>query len=212
MHPRDCPGFLYEQHPQRATLLSAATTQVVTDLGNRALDTERLSADSRPIHRQLFSNLTPDECPYYAGHYRGEAFPCLRYHHVAVDGRPIGFLPHKVPPAMSFGAVNIRDGIRAVDATHQDAAVLPRDKALAAVRLACHTFVFVLRVHPYVNGNGHTARFIVWAILSRYGYWLTAWPIEPRPPDPPYMDLVRAYRNGDHAPLETFILRAILGE
>lgn len=91
---------------------------------------------------------------------------------------------------------------------------LPMDqKLLNTVIFACKVFEIVLRVHPYANGNGHAARFIVWAILGRYGFWPRswAWPLDPRPSDPPYSRIIFEYRNGNRQPLEEFVLRSVTG-
>ncbi len=36
------------------------------------------------------------------------------------------------------------------------------------------------------------------------------WPVEPRPPDPPYIDLLVAFRNGNRQAREDFFVSAIL--
>lgn len=90
-------------------------------------------------------------------------------------------------------------------------AVAPHERLVAAVALACQVFELVLRIHPYVNGNGHVARFVLLAILGRYGYWPRALTIDPRPGHPGYLAMIIAYRDGDPRPLEEFILRSIVG-
>ena len=85
------------------------------------------------------------------------------------------------------------------------------DKALYTVMFACRVFEIFLRVHPYANGNGHVARFLIWSILGRYDYWPQQWPIEPRPPDPPDSQLIVEYRNGNPEPLEQYVLQCIAG-
>jgi Fic family protein len=79
------------------------------------------------------------------------------------------------------------------------------------VVVACMVFELFLRIHPYANGNGHAARFCTWAILGAFGYWPERWPIEPRPPDPPYTQLLVDYRNGNRVPLERYLLSCIAG-
>jgi Fic family protein len=73
---------------------------------------------------------------------------------------------------------------------------------LAAVKVACRFLVLFLTMHPYVNGNGHIGRFIVWAILSKYGYSPTHWPLDC---SPPYHRLLSLYRNGNRKPLEDYV-------
>jgi hypothetical protein len=56
------------------------------------------------------------------------------------------------------------------------------------------------------------ARLIVWAVLGRFGRWPERWTVEPRPPNPPYLSLITEYRNGNHQPLEEFMIRMVLGD
>jgi hypothetical protein len=45
--------------------------------------------------------------------------------------------------------------------------------------------------------------------LGRYGHWPRRWPVDPRPQDPPYSQLIVRHRNGDPVPLERFVLQAL---
>jgi fido (protein-threonine AMPylation protein) len=211
MHPQDCPVFEYSQHPDRALILPRAT-QLIRDLRTRAVDSPALATDSRAVHENLFRGLTPPQCDYYAGHYRGENFRCLRFYRVHIPGDPrVGYNPEIVVLAMGAIATEIHSGLAALDLAHAvpNARLSPADKLRYTVTFASRLLVWVLGVHPYANGNGHAARFIVWAILGRYGYWPYRWPIEPRPPDPPYSELIYDYRSGNPEPLEKYLLQNI---
>src|SRR5262245_30215939 len=96
-----CPEFNYAAHPHRHTFLPQRTREVLMDLGQGRLNTAESAADSRPIHHRLFFDLVPPEQDYYAGHYRGELFRCLRYYDVHVPGDPrVGYPCHSVLAAM----------------------------------------------------------------------------------------------------------------
>jgi Fic family protein len=84
----------------------------------------------------------------------------------------------------------------------------PEEKLTYAITFACRVFEEFLRIHPYANGNGHIARFLIWVILGYCGYWPNNWRIEPRP-NPPYNDLIVEYRNGNCEPLEKLILSSL---
>lgn len=211
MLPADCPAWEYSGHPERQRLLDEVS-RLLTGLVQGTLDTLRTSSDTRGIHRLLFERLAPPDHTYYAGHYRGESFRCLREYEVQVPGDPtVGYPALQVWAAMLLLSRDIEVGVAALDGAHQvPLAHLPRaDRLLFVVALACRVFVQFLRVHPYANGNGHAARFVIWALLGRYGYWPRRWPIEPRPPDPPYTSLIEEYRKGNTEPLERFVLTCI---
>lgn len=211
----DCPAWEYADHPKRKIILQERTEDIVVQLYQQQLDFVEYAADSRPIHRYLFSLLVPREHLYYAGHYRGEDFACLKNYYAGVEGDSgVGFPPYRVEERMEKIAQWIRQGMRVLDTTHQgpDTQISPEDKLLNAVAFSCAIFVEVLRVHPYANGNGHVARFILWSILGKYGYWPKHFPIEPRPNHPSYTWAINEYLKGNMQPLEDYVLRCIVGE
>jgi len=213
LHPIGCPDWEYKNHPNYVPgdILSRVIG-IVHDLRRGRTDSSHLASDTRPTHTRMFHDLSPQGHEYYVGHYRGENFRCLQYYTVGIMGDPsVGLDPTLVTGRMGQFERLVRGGLAALDQASQ----LPRvqvsgqQKLLCALAFACRVFELFLRIHPYANGNGHMARFIVWAILGRYGYWPYRWPIEPRPSDPPYTDLIKRYRAGIHAPLEIYILHCI---
>jgi Fic family protein len=86
----------------------------------------------------------------------------------------------------------IRAGLAALDA---NILLSPEQRLRYLVALAAHVFVAFLTIHPYANGNGHAARLIVWSVFGRYGHWPKNWPVEPRPTDPSYLQLIVLHRD-----------------
>jgi fido (protein-threonine AMPylation protein) len=216
MHPpdSDCPAWEYADHPKREVILKERTEDILVQLYQQQLDFVENAADSRAIHGYLFSLLAPREYLYYAGHYRGENFPCLKNYYAGIQvDSSVGFPPFLIEERMEKIAQWVREGMRALDATHQlpDTQVSPEDKLLNTVTFACAIFAEVLRVHPYANGNGHVARFILWCILGKYDYWPKHFPIEPRPNHPQYFWAIGEYLKGNRQPLEDYILLCIAG-
>jgi Fic family protein len=211
IHPADCPAFEYEHHPDRGTAIPPRVARILASLRTGILDTLANACDTRDVHGILFGGLTPPEQPYYAGHYRGEEFRCLRRYQVQVGGH-LGWPAHIVPGVMAELERSIAGAITALDAGHNvpNSLVSPEMKLLHTVQVACRFFELVGRIHPYANGNGHAARFCIWAILVRYGYYPARWPIDPRPPDPPYTQLLLDYQAGNHGPLEQYVLRCLV--
>ena len=203
----NCPEWEYEHHPRRPELPSRVAG-ILRDLASGAVDTLALALDSRDAHLRVFHGLTPHGCGYYAGHYRGERYRCLRSCEVGVSSdHRVGAPPTAVGLLMRELGTQIEAGVRAIDGS----VLLDRGKRLHyIVALVCHVFEVFLRVHPYVNGNGHVGRLIVWSMLVRYGHWPRQWPIDPRPPDPPYVDLIKRYRDGETLPFEQHILAMLL--
>jgi fido (protein-threonine AMPylation protein) len=213
-----CPdGWEYAHHPKRKKL-AQRVAGVLARLRSRRLDGVKAACDTRPVHGELFADLTPPHFTYFAGHYRGEPFRCLDDYRVEVrkldaDGRPIvdrsvGAEPQHVSDKMFVLAQLIQKALAAAD--ESQGGLSDEDHLLHVIGMACHAFDLFLQVHPFANGNGHAARFIMWAILGRYGYWpVRLWTVEPRPPEPPYTQLLLQHRAGDRKPLIQYVLTCI---
>ena len=172
MHPRDCPNWEYEHHPNYPGDLTARVKRVLVDLRSGIIDSCQLAADTRPTHGAVFQNLTPSGFEYLAGHYRGEIFRCLQYYSVFVPGdRSVGLAPTYVVNRMRWFEGLVRRGIAALDEASRvpNSQVPPEQKILFTVVFACRVFELFLQIHPYANGNGHMSRFMIWSILGRYG-------------------------------------------
>src|SRR5580658_9409020 len=178
MHPPDCPFFEYDRHHKCEQVLRSEVPKILGELRRNILKTEQVAGDSRAIHGRVFSSLTPPGFSYFAGHFRGEDFRCLKYYTVGVMGDPrVGHAPETVNAAMEALIYRVRSGLAKIDTLTDSLA-----QFTYSIRLACNVFELLLLIHPYGNGNGHMARFAVWAILGRYGHWPESWPVEPRPP------------------------------
>ena len=212
MHPPDCPPWEYRDHADSSRLIQDKLQQLLVRLRSARGDTLGVVADTRRLHRHLFLELTPTGYDYYAGNYRGSDLRCLEYCPVTVPSDPrVGYLPQHVSSAMRRLGDALRSGIAGLDEGFAlPNAKLPRQTKLHfLVVFASRMFVQFLTIHPYVNGNGHIARLMVWAVLGRYGYWPKQWPIEPRTEDPQYVETIRAYRSGQPQQLEHYILKCI---
>ncbi len=211
-HPADCPNWDYEDFSNHAQVVLEQSADVLLRLRTGGLDTQAVSSDTRPIHFHVFKRLVPDGCEYFAGHYRGEFFRCLKHYQVTVGNDPqVGYDSGTVIGWMDELGNLVDSTLQALDQGHSlpNSQVSPADKLLYTVAAACRIFELLLRIHPYANGNGHMARFVIWAILGRFGHWPHRWTLEPRPPDPPYTDLIIQHRNGNPEPLERFVLNCI---
>jgi len=209
MHPPDCPIFDYSRHRDRRKVLSAENRTLLIALASGAEQSQAI-ADTRPVHRVLFIRLCPQGYEYYAGHYRGESFRCLRYLRVGVGGDArVGASPELVADRMRNLGKDISSGLAALDSVRQ----LPEsqqlnetDRILIICALACRIFVEFLTIHPFADGNGHIARFCLLAVFARFGYLIQGWQVEPRPSYPQYPALISEYRNGNHELLEGYVL------
>lgn len=208
-----CAEWEYEQdHPNFRTLLLPVVTQLLTEIANAGYDTTSAIQDTRPTHRALFRRLTPPAHPAYAGNYRGASTGdrCLSHYEVgvSVDSR-VGSPPYQVAFEMRELAVDIRSLLDALDE------VVPTMNSQEVVKVlvvaVAQILEWFLRIHPFVNGNGHAGRFIAWAMLARYGFHFRyTFQIDPKPPMANlYSDCLSAYRNGDKDRLHKFLAQCV---
>lgn len=205
MPDAQCPPWEYRDHPDCERRLPDRCRSLLVWLFKNQGLTLQCACDSRPYHRRLFAGLTPKGFDYYAGNYRGSQWPCLRFAEVGVGADPrVGLLADRVHEAMVGLTSRVTSELSVLDVAHQlpNSQCDPGLKLLGTVVVACGILEEFLRVHPYLNGNGHAGRFIVWAILWRYSYWPRRWPLDQ---SPPYGQLLSEYRNGNPRPLEQFL-------
>lgn len=206
--PWDCPKWDYELFPNYRPVVRERVKYLLIQLREKNFDFYRNAADTRQIHRHLFETLVWKRLEYYAGHYRGENFRCLRNYNVRIpaDSR-VGVPAPDVDAAMQAFAVALAPRLAKFDQVYlnPDSSLSEGRKLEFLVAFTCKSFEVFLRIHPFANGNGHIGRFLIWMLLSRFDYWPIGWPIDPKPPDPPYSNLIARYRSGDCIPLEAWI-------
>jgi fido (protein-threonine AMPylation protein) len=193
-------------------LLAAATAKLLTGINARQYPVDVFARDTRPIHKQLFSDLTPIGHEYYAGTYRGSHQKCLRNYNVEIrTDTLVGAPAPKVFELITRFGTAIVNATAAIDNALRSAdnPIDPAERMIAVVRVACDAFVRFLTIHPFADGNGHTARALLWIILVRFDYVPDKWTIEPRPGIPEYGESIAKHRRGDTAPLEQFVLGSI---
>ena len=138
-------------------------------LGLSRPDLLREAKDTRRVHAAIFRGLTPAGFDYYAGHYRGENFICLRDREVGILGDPrVGHLPSQVHGGMiGYGTAIQQFADQCEVLLPFDEAIISNDeKTIRIVRLAVALFVYFLEIHPYLNGNGHIARLFLIFLTS----------------------------------------------
>jgi fido (protein-threonine AMPylation protein) len=208
-----CPEWEYDQVPGHERVLLSRSLGVLIRLRNgdpkRALTAAR---DTRTLHRNFFNGLTPLGFDYYAGHYRGEDFLCLKGYEVHVQNDPrVGHPAAVVLDQMRLMTLEVGNVAAHCDILHavNSRVVSEAEKLARLVEVVAALFVYFLEIHPYANGNGHMARFLVITLLCRYGIYPVRWPLHPRPMDPPYSNLIRLYRSGQRKLLESYILSCL---
>ncbi len=187
------------------------TRRVATQATSRVTPSTGLAFD---WHRTFYLGISLP-VPYYAGEVRDSdpRFPELIGYDVEVGGQP-GVSYRDVPDELVRFERGMQTATRTLDAAIAPGTTPVTPVLLAAVvSLAAYAHGEWVRIHPFANGNGRTAR--CWANFAALRYGLPAFvTLKPRPGSLLYAQAGRASMNGDHAPTEAMfrsMLVAALG-
>lgn len=202
--PSCCVWWEYEEHPDYNSVLAGGFATAKASVGAMS-EAWRVACDTRPTHKACFEPLTLSGLSYYAGNYRGAPIGCLAHFRVKIEGDPqVAREPEEVATAIERLRGYLERDVEALSRfSGDDAARLEQIVALAARFLT-----YFLTIHPYVNGNGHAARFGTWAILKHFGLQPEGFTVHGE--KLPYNDQLYAHRRGITSPLERFIFSRLI--
>lgn len=108
----------------------------------------------------------------------------------------------------------VEQALAGLDSGHvvPDAVVPMEDKLIRVVAAAASLFQKLLKIHPYLNGNGHIARMCMVVLFRRYDVWVPVSFVEPSPEGADRQAMVsalEAHRAGNFEPLETWLMRRL---
>lgn len=151
-------------------------------------------------HRALYAGV-PLPVSYYAGEVRDSdpRFSELFGYEVRVGGSD-GLNSSLVPGELARFESALQTTIAALDARIPLRAALDRARLMNILQVMAAVHGEWVRIHPFANGNGRTAR--AWAnwIATRYG--LEAFvQLKPRPASLLYAGAAAASMRGDHGPM-----------
>jgi hypothetical protein len=180
--------------------------RVLRDVRDRAARREVLTIeDARRWHRDTMAGLeVPDR--KHVGRFRGESG--LETTRVWVDGRE-GAPPDRVASELAAFEQTLQRAVAALDLRYPRAEALDTDGLAAVIDLCAWAHSEWVRIHPFANGNGRTARIWANALLMRFGL-PPAIRLRPRP-DGGYGDAGAAAMNGDWRPTVA-VFRRMLAE
>lgn len=132
-------------------------------------DAHRRSApsveDARGWHNDILQGLVPPR-PDYVGRFRGE--PGLEVCEVAVGDDP-GVAAEEVADELKRFEEKLQATVAALDELITPDQDLSADDVAAVIDLCAWVHSEWVRIHPFANGNGRTARLWANIIAMRYG-------------------------------------------
>jgi hypothetical protein len=123
---------------------------------------------ARAWHRDALKGLSVPN-PAFVGNFRGEAVDLeLRTYQVRI-GSALGTPPAKVADELREFERRLVAAVTALDERYPVGTELDTDGLLAVTDLAGWAHAEWVRIHPFANGNGRTARLWANYLLVRYG-------------------------------------------
>lgn len=182
--------------------------KVLRGIRDSAQQRQALTLDTlRKWHRDTMRGLTVPRRSF-VGRFRGE--PGLKNVMVSIR-KHTGTPPDQVIPALDDFMHRFTRALNRLDAAIAPDADLTADQLEAVLRVTAWAHSEWVRIHPFANGNGRTARLLANAIALRYG--LPPF-IRLRPrPNHGYSQAAAASMRGDFGPLTTCfhrMLRSVL--
>lgn len=186
--------------------LRANLKQVLRDARDAAVRREILTVEAaRGWQRDTMAGLDVPN-PNCVGRFRGE--PGLEAERVWI-GPHEGAPPGKVAQELAAFEQRLQGAVDALDARYPSGQELDTDGLAAVVDLCAWAHAEWVRIHPFANGNGRTARIWANALLMRYGVPPVV-RLRPRP-DGGYGRAASAAMDGDWRPT-AIVFRRMLGE
>jgi Fic family protein len=161
-------------------------------------------------HRALYRGI-PLSVAYYAGEVRdtNQRFPELIGYEVAVGSQP-GVRSALVPAELARFEAAAQTAVANLDDAIAVGASMDQTQLTAVLLLCAIAHGEWARIHPFVNGNGRTAR--VWANWIAIRFGLPAFVrLKPRPAQLLYAGAAASSMRGDHGPM-VVVMHAMLRE
>ena len=197
-----------ETSPEDIRRGAANRARVLAELIEHALTSDPLDAERvAQWHKGCLTGLS-----YVTGHeswlgtYRGSNHPDLKGMVVGVGGKK-GTPPHRVKAEVEKFFSQLRGRMNALAAAIKPDEDKSPDQLRQIAEVAGWAHGEWVRIHPFANGSGRTARLIANWVLSRFRL-LPVVGIRPRP-EHPYGPAAAASMHGDHSAITKFILQLL---
>lgn len=182
----DCKYWNYDNHPDRLVGLPQRCASLTAEALSGQPTVNGSIFETRPDHAVMFAGMTPPWCACLLGNYRGTPdCPDLTQCRVEIPhDREVGIPPELVAAAMKDWEADCISIMLAYDAW------IAGDGSSASLELrlkkfavnAARAFERFLTIHPYIDGNGHCARLMLFRMMVWVGFPPRRWNIDAKLP------------------------------
>ncbi|HXH58569.1 Fic family protein [Iamia sp.] len=205
------PSWSDDDHTDQATIVANVAVALTAAFALADARTMPAARDVKAWHSSIYDGCAVPS-PSYVGHFRGDpGLPDIVDYEVAVGSVLVDGLPERVgvwADDVAAAVDQFFDGLAAALAVLDDA-LPPGDQPTQVdaldevIALAAEVHGEWVRIHPFANGNGRTARLLVAHISYRYGLPIFL-ALKPHPDDVAYARASKASMGrppdfaGDH--------------
>ena len=180
-------------------------TRILREVRDNAIRRARPAVeDARKWQANAFSGLNVENTRY-VGRFRGEQG--IEQTRVWVGAKQ-GVSPARVTRELAAFETRLRRVVAALDARYPSGGDVDIDGIAAVLDLAAWAHCEWVRIHPFANGNGRTARIWANSILMRYGLPPVV-RLRPRP-DEGYGGAAESAMDGDWQPTARVFRRLLM--
>jgi len=187
-----------EDNPRYRPVLGENLARILRKVSREApLRRTPTRAMAQDWHREIFDGI-PLPVPYYAGEFRDSdpRFPELDGYEVRVGSHP-GIASRLVPQQLSDFEMKLQEAVNVLDAAIPIESRPGKGQLWSVLSLCANVHGEWVRIHPFANGNGRTAR--LWANWCALRYRLPPFVrLQPRPAGNLYAVAAGRSMVGDH--------------
>jgi len=166
--------------------------------------------DTRPAHTYIYKGMAPADCSCIIGNYRGDPSCSQLKVEVGTADPQVGLPYILVQNAMKVFDARCASLVKVHEKwlVEKGATQAARNGLLKFVSVLADVLQQFLTIHPYMDGNGHCGRLLVFMMMARAGYTPVNWDVDSKQP---YGQALSDHRRGKPGALQTFLLQAIVG-
>lgn len=159
---------LWREHPDDTATIANNVALLDSKIAGAKGDREPFTLEMpQAWHKEIHRDCKHVPSPAYIGNYRGTDHPHLANYSVKF-GTYLGTPPNEVQAALDIFMDSLNINLSRLDSTMPTPPDATPSRLNPAVECTAKHYARWLRIHPFADGNGRTARVLANWILARY--------------------------------------------
>lgn len=196
----------WQEHPDDRPIIAANVGILLAELVRTRGSRQPFSLETpREWHTRIHAGCAHIPVAAYVGNYRGTPLPYIEHYEVWFGGGAYrGTPPAQVQAALAAMSGSLQTNLDELDAVMTSKSDVTREFANRIIAAAARHYIEWIRIHPFADGNGRTARLLINNLFLRYWQPIVL-PGRPPPERAVLMSATATALAGDFRPLERFL-------